>query len=156
MQRQRALVKLNDLNHLRGQSTEISSVGFSDPENNSVHTDFWYLVQINKLFHFKQDILIIYQKSVCTEVLVGSENPTDEISVRCPPRWLRSFNLTKALFRHMCRETLVLGADYFYHPSTYRHQILIFGFVLKRAFRKYTVYTFTFFLPIVFETQLFE
>ena len=34
------LVKLNDLNHLRGQSAEISLVGLSDPKNNPVKADF--------------------------------------------------------------------------------------------------------------------
>ena len=46
MRLKRALVKLNDVSHLRGQSTEISFVGFSDPNNNSVRTDFRYLVKI--------------------------------------------------------------------------------------------------------------
>ena len=35
-----AMVKLNDLNLLRGQSTEILCVGFSDPKNIFVQTDF--------------------------------------------------------------------------------------------------------------------
>ena len=46
MRRKRVFVKLNYLIHLRGQNTEISSVGFSYPQNNSVLTDFWYLVLI--------------------------------------------------------------------------------------------------------------
>ena len=40
MQGNRVVAKLNDLNHHREQSTEISSVGFSDPLNSFVLTDF--------------------------------------------------------------------------------------------------------------------
>ena len=70
----------------------------------------------------------------------GSENPADKISVHCPLRWWRSSDLTKALFRRMCREVLIFGAEYFYYPSTYRHQILIFEFFLNRAFRNVYFY----------------
>ena len=40
MRQKRAFVKLNNVNHLGGESTEISSVGFSDPKNKSIQTDF--------------------------------------------------------------------------------------------------------------------
>ena len=37
----------------------------------------------------------------------------------------------------MCHGALIFGAEYFYYSSSYKHQILIFKLVLKRAFRKY-------------------
>ena len=39
----------------------------------------------------------------------------------------------------MCREALIFGAEYFYHPSTYRHQLWIGP---KESFQKiYIFYT---------------
>ena len=55
MRRKRSLVKLNDLDHLMGQSTQISSVGVSDPKNNSVQTTFLISDFDQKLFTVKFD-----------------------------------------------------------------------------------------------------
>ena len=53
MQGKGALVKLNNLNHFRGQSTEISSVGFSE----QFFTDRFLMSGLDKkLFYFKQEI----------------------------------------------------------------------------------------------------
>ena len=54
----------------------------------------------------------------------------------------------------MYSEAPIFGAEYFYYPSICRHEILIFGLVSKRAFRKYIIYTVTLFLPII--SELFE
>ena len=54
----------------------------------------------------------------------------------------------------MCREALIFGAEYFYLPSTYKHQKLIFWIGPQESFQK--ISTFTLSLPIVSEIDLFE
>ena len=57
MQGKRVVAKLNDLNHHREQSTEISCVGFSDPLNSFVLAEVRHmqqnrdLIKLNDLNH---------------------------------------------------------------------------------------------------------
>ena len=57
MRRKRAVVKLNYLGHLRGQSAEIPPVGFSDPKKQFCTETFLISGSDQKLFTVKKMIM---------------------------------------------------------------------------------------------------
>ena len=65
----------------------------------------------------------------------------------------KTFISSEYSFHHLCREVVIFGDEYFKQPNSLGLETLISEFVLKRAFRKFILFS----LPFCgFELQLIE